>query len=30
VKAKSDFIAELFFEDPERRTTPRPLPDQVA
>ena len=26
---KSEFLRALFFEDPETRTTPRPLPDQV-
>jgi pimeloyl-ACP methyl ester carboxylesterase len=30
VEPKSEFIAELFFEDPERRTIRRHLPDQVA
>jgi pimeloyl-ACP methyl ester carboxylesterase len=30
VKPKSEFIAELFFEDPAERTTRRPLPEPVA
>ena len=30
VEPKSEFIAELFFEDPEQRTILRPLPEQVA
>jgi pimeloyl-ACP methyl ester carboxylesterase len=30
VEPKSAFLAELFFEDPERRTTRRRLPDQLA
>jgi len=29
VAPKSEFLRALFFEDPETRTTPRPLPDQV-
>jgi pimeloyl-ACP methyl ester carboxylesterase len=30
VEPKSEFIADLFFEDPETRTIRRSLPDQVA
>jgi hypothetical protein len=30
VEPKSEFIAELFFEDAEQRAVRRPLPDQVA